>query len=160
MGVGDTRKGMLSHARFLLRHGFTVLTPDVRGHGSSGGDIVTYGIRESGDIEVWADWLLRNQSVNSLYGLGQSMGAAILLQSARTESKLRAIVADCAFASFEEIAADRIAQISSLPPAAFWPVIRLGFLYGRLRYGVDLRVASPLKALQETKAPILRIHGV
>src|SRR5438045_6998289 len=32
-GVGDTRLGMLGHATFLLRSGFTVLLPDIRGHG-------------------------------------------------------------------------------------------------------------------------------
>ena len=36
-GVADTRLGMLDHGAFLLRAGFTVLVPDVRGHGSSGG---------------------------------------------------------------------------------------------------------------------------
>src|SRR3984885_10363730 len=36
-GVGDTRSGMTVHAGYLLRAGFTVLMPDARGHGSSGG---------------------------------------------------------------------------------------------------------------------------
>jgi dipeptidyl aminopeptidase/acylaminoacyl peptidase len=159
-GVGDTRRGMYEHARFLLHNGFTVLTPDVRGHGSSGGDITTYGIREAHDVRNWADWLLRNHFIDSLYGLGQSMGAAILIQAARSEPRLRAIVADCSFASFEEIAFDRFTQASSLPAAAFWPVIRMGFLYGRLRDGVDLRLASPVKALHKTTAPTLLIHGI
>ena len=36
-GVGDTRLGVLGQARFLLDAGYTVLTPDSRGHGASGG---------------------------------------------------------------------------------------------------------------------------
>src|SRR5215472_10242226 len=36
-GVADTRVGMLGHVDFLIRAGYTVLVPDCRGHGSSGG---------------------------------------------------------------------------------------------------------------------------
>jgi pimeloyl-ACP methyl ester carboxylesterase len=39
-GVGDTRLGMLSDADFLVRAGYTVLAPDCRGHGASGGDLM------------------------------------------------------------------------------------------------------------------------
>src|SRR5688572_23227440 len=46
-GVADTRRGVMGHAHFLLENGFTVLTPDARGHGSSGGGIITYGVREA-----------------------------------------------------------------------------------------------------------------
>jgi len=60
MVLGDTRLGMLAHAAFLLREGFTVLTPDLRGHGVSGGPITTYGIREARDVHSWTDWLTNN----------------------------------------------------------------------------------------------------
>ena len=80
-GVGDTRIGMAMHARYLLRSGFTVLMPDLRGHGSSGGSVIGYGIREAADVHAWADWFLRTRPIEHLYGLGQSMGAAVLLES-------------------------------------------------------------------------------
>ena len=54
-GVDDTRVGMSRHTAFLLDAGFTVLAPDLRGHGSSGGPLVTYGVREASDVHVWAD---------------------------------------------------------------------------------------------------------
>jgi len=41
------RTGVLSHADFLLRNGYLMPTPDARGHGTSGGALITYGIRES-----------------------------------------------------------------------------------------------------------------
>jgi len=89
-GVVDTRQGVLGHARFLLRHGFTALTPDARGHGESGGEPISYGLRESDDVHCWATWLCQRQQVDRLYGLGESMGAAILLQSLRVEQRFRA----------------------------------------------------------------------
>ncbi|PWU01814.1 MAG: hypothetical protein C5B51_22095 [Terriglobia bacterium] len=158
-GVGDTRLGMLSHATFLLTDGFTVLLPDLRGHGESGGAIVTYGIKEAGDVRYWVDWLFQKRGTARLYGIGQSLGAAVLLQSLSTEKRFRAVVADSPFATFEEISYDRLGQISRIPPLTFWPLIRLGFIYAQLRYGLDLRQASPSVAIRATSVPVLLIHG-
>jgi pimeloyl-ACP methyl ester carboxylesterase len=159
-GIADTRAGMTGHAPFLLRAGYTVLLPDSRAHGASGGGIVTYGVRESEDIHRWADMLLRDTPVQRLYGLGQSMGAAILIQAASREPRFRALVADCPFVSFEEIAQDRLVQ-NGLPARALgWPVLQLGLAYARVRYGVSLRQASPADALRHSRTPVLLIHGL
>lgn len=107
-GVGDSREGMLEHARLLLNAGYTVLLPDFRGHGTSGGSLITYGIRESGDIHQWCDWFLARCPTTRLYGLGRSMGAAILIESLPREPRFRAVVAECPFSTFEEIAYYRL----------------------------------------------------
>ena len=158
-GVGDTRRGMAVHAGFLLRAGFTVLLPDCRGHGSSGGSVITYGIRESADVHAWVDWFLHQRPIAHLYGLGQSMGAAILIESLPREPRLRAVVADCPFDSFEDVAYYRLEQASGLGHWAAWPVVETGFLYARAAHGIDLRQASPAAAIRSTTVPILLIHG-
>lgn len=158
-GVADSRMGMLAHAEFLLRSGFTVLVPDCRGHGSSGGGIISYGIPESDDVVRWANRFLQNPGLHRLYGIGQSMGASILLQSWRVEPRFRALVADCPFASFREIAYERLAQVSGLPQTVFWPIVNLGFAYAEVADGVDLRQASPEQVLRQTHVPVLLVHG-
>src|SRR5262249_35048222 len=70
-----------------------------------------------------------------------------------------AIVADCPFASFEEIAFDRLSQNGLRSHALSWPIIELGFAYARLRYAVDLWNASPAAALAHSQTPVLLIHG-
>lgn len=158
-GVGDTREGVLPEAGFLLRAGYTVLTPDARGHGTSAGDTITYGIREAGDVHAWASWMFANAGIGRLYGLGESMGAAILLESLPGEPRFRAAVAESPFADFREVAYDRLAQSTAFPPLLFEPIVELGFLYGRLRYGIDLDRASPEAAIREAAIPVLLIHG-
>ena len=159
-GVGDTRLGMLAHAAFLLGAGYTVLTPDCRGHGASGGDVITYGVREAGDVHAWADLLMRQPGISRLYGIGQSMGASILLESSTGEPRFRALVADCPFATFDEIAHERLAQHGGPLARVFAvPMVPLGFAYAGARYGVDLRHASPVAAVHASNIPVLLIHG-
>ncbi len=158
-GVGDTRSGMLGHVDFLLRAGYTVLAPDCRGHGSSGGDLITFGVREANDVHLWADLLFRLPQIDRLYGVGQSMGAAILLESLPREPRFRAVVADCPFATFREIAYERLAQQGAIGRVASWPAVPLAFAYVRARYGVNLWQASPIDALRTTTTPVLLIHG-
>ena len=159
-GVADTRAGMMGPAQFLLERGYTVLAPDSRGHGVSGGSLIAYGLKETADLDSWLDWLCLQPGVKRLYGLGVSMGAAVLLESLPREARLRAVVADCPFAAFPEVARDRLHQLTGAPSLVTGPMVALGIFYGRLRYGMDLAQASPAAAVQATTVPILLIHGV
>jgi uncharacterized protein len=157
-GVRDTRASMHRLIRMMLRNGYAVLAPNSRT------DLVTYGIREASDIHLWADYLYRTQQVRDLYGLGQSMGAANLLQSLPLEPRFSAVVAEAPFSTFTTIAHDRIEQQigSGAWPVRMiaYPIVADGFVYARLKYGVDLSTPSPLEAVRHTSTPILLIHGL
>src|SRR5580693_7892727 len=60
-GMGDNRSGMAGYAELLLKHGYSVLLPDARAHGASGGELATYGLLERDDIRRWFEWLELNQ---------------------------------------------------------------------------------------------------
>ena len=158
-GVGADRTQMLPHASYLLRAGYTVLTPDSRNHGASGGDTVTYGLREAVDVHAWADMLLARIHGARLYGLGESMGAAVLLQSLAREPRFRAVVAEAPFDTFEHVATYRMGQLTGLGQRVVWPWVRVGFFYIHLAHGLDMETASPARAIRFTKVPILLIHG-
>jgi len=85
-GVSDNRIGMYGYGRWLLQNHYSVLLPDARHHGNSGG-LTTYGIKEADDIHQWVDWIETNEHPHCVYGLGESMGAAELLQSLTRESR-------------------------------------------------------------------------
>jgi len=162
-GVVDSRQGTLGDARILLRQGYTVLTPDSRAHGESGGVIMSYGLREVDDVRRWAEWLAQQEGVRELFGLGHSMGASILLQAVGAGVPLRALVADCPFVTFHDVAYARIGGILGMRPLArllLWPAIEPAFLYARLRHGLNLYRASPLDAIRHARVPVLLIHGV
>jgi uncharacterized protein len=159
-GVADTRLGMTSHAEYLLRAGYAVLLPDSRGHGASGGNLVTYGVKEGRDAAQWAHWMAMQPDVDRIYALGESMGAAVAIQSLAFHPGFRAIVAECPFARFSEIALYRVSQRANGALAPIAPsIVATAAWYARSRYGVDLMRAEPANALRDSTTPVLLIHG-
>ena len=162
-GHTDNRAGMLGDADLLLRHSYAVLLPDARAHGTSGGDLATYGVKESGDVRRWFDWIQRAEAPRCIDGLGESMGAALLLQSLRTTPGFCAVVAESSFASFREASYDRLwEQVHAGPWAGrtlLRPAVEAGLLYARWKYGVDFEQASPENAVAASRVPVLLIHG-
>jgi pimeloyl-ACP methyl ester carboxylesterase len=163
-GIADSRASQLGLARMFLDHGYAVLAPDSRAHGESGGDLTTYGLLEADDVHRWISWLIDDRQPRHVFGVGESLGGAVLLQSLVIEPRFSAIVADSSFSSFERIARDRVAQRLPFPQGIgrklAVPPIWAGFLYARLRYGLDLRAASPEAALARATTPVLLIHGL
>ena len=162
-GLGDNRLGMIGYAELLLAHGYTVLLPDARAHGVSGGDLATYGLIERNDIHQWADFLTQEAHVPCVFGLGESMGAAQLLQSLETKPKLCAVVAESPFATFREIAYDRMGQPFHAGPwlgrTFFRPLVEFALLRARWKYGLDMRRISPQDSITHGNIPVLLIHG-
>ena len=78
-GVADTRLGMTGHAEYLLHAGYSVLLPDSRGHGASGGNLIHLRSERGGRHREWAQWMAAQPGIERTYGLGESMGAANLI---------------------------------------------------------------------------------
>jgi pimeloyl-ACP methyl ester carboxylesterase len=162
-GLGDNRLGMAGYAELLLTHGYTVLLPDARAHGASGGPLATYGLIERNDVHQWADFLARRMNTRCIYGIGESMGAAQLLQALQTGARFCAVVAESSFASFREIAYDRMGQPFHLGPwvgrTLLRPLLEIAFLRARWKYKLDMDTISPEDAAASSHIPLLLIHG-
>jgi len=162
-GLGDNRIGMTGYAQLFLAHGFTVLMPDARGRGVSGGPLATYGLIERNDIHQWFDFLQAKEHPRCIFGMGESMGAAELLQSLSVGTRFCAVVAESPFATFREIGYDRMGQPFHLGPWVGWsvlrPVIEVAFLRARWKYGLRLWDVSPEDSVEASKVPVLLIHG-
>ena len=162
-GIGDSRQGSAGYASLFLDQGYSVLLPDSRGHGSSGSDLVTYGLLEKSDVLSWAHWL-RQQDCTALYALGESLGGSVLIQAAALGTEFRAIVAESPFADLTAIAEFRVRQILHLPrllqPVIPPLLVRNSITYAKFRYGIDLRQVQPTESIRRATAPILLIHGL
>lgn len=118
---------------------------------------MTFGVRERSDVALWAKWMRSKPGVARLYGLGESMGAAIMLQAV---DEFDAVVAEDSFATFRQVAQYRVAEKTGVWEWMAAPLVECGFLYARARYGVDLEAASPLEHVRKTLVPVLLIQGL
>jgi hypothetical protein len=162
-GQGDNRLGMMGYAQLLVAHEFTVLLPDARAHGLSGGPLATYGLLERNDIRQWFDFLATRDDLACIFGFGESMGAAQLLQSLGSGVHFCAVAAESPFASLREIAYDRIGQPLHLGPwvgrTLFRPVVEVAMLRARWKYGLHMERIAPEDSVATTNVPVLLVHG-
>jgi pimeloyl-ACP methyl ester carboxylesterase len=158
---------MTGYARLLAAHGYSVLLPDARAQGASGGSLATYGLLERNDIRQWFDFLSAQDHPRCIFGLGESMGAAQLLQSLEAGTHFCAVVAESSFSNFHEIAYDRMGQPFHLGPFVgpwfgrtfFRPLVEVAFLRASWKYGLNLQQVSPEDAVATTQVPVFLIHG-
>lgn len=162
-GIADSRLGSVGFAPMFLAAGYSVLLPDSRAHGRSGGRFVTYGLLEKRDVLEWARWM-RGEGCAETYGLGESLGASILIQASAIEPAFRAVVAECPFADLKAAGESRLQKMLPLPVWLAEPLARVivasGMIYARLYYKLDFEEVSPTAAMARTKTPILLIHGI
>jgi len=162
-GLRGNRSEMTDYADIFLAHGYGVLMPDARAHGESGGDLATYGLLERDDIHRWVQWLEDNRHPRCVYGLGESMGAAELLQSLATEPRFCAVAAESPFSTFREITYDRMGQPFHLGPwlgkSLLRPVVESAYAFTRVLYGLNMDRVSPEDAVAASTVPVLLIHG-
>src|SRR4051812_31299095 len=158
-GVGDNREGVAGFAAMFLDRGYAVLLPDSRAHGESGGTLATYGLRESSDIRRWVDWLYVRRQSKCVYGFGESMGAALVLDSLTVEDRFCAIVAESPFSTFRSVAYERAALYVRAPTWVGRTLLRLpvevGMHYAKLRYSLDFDHDSPADAVVHSSTPVL-----
>ena len=162
-GITDNREGVAGYGHLLLQHGYAVLLPDARRHGESGGELATYGVKESDDIHRWVSWIYAHDPPKCIYGFGESYGAALMLQSLAVESTFCAVAVESPFSTAREMSYERVSSPLHLGP---WfgrtlgrPAIWSAVLYAHIRYGINLLQPSPLEAVERSKVPVLLIHG-
>ncbi|HEV7674819.1 MAG TPA: alpha/beta fold hydrolase, partial [Candidatus Angelobacter sp.] len=155
--------GVAGYGRLLLAHGYAVLLPDARRHGESGGELATYGVKESDDIHRWVSWIYAHDPPQCVYGFGESYGAALILQSLGAENRFCAVAVESPFATAREMSYERVSGPLHLGP---WfgrtlgrPAIWSAVIYARVHYSVDLLQPSPLEAVAHSTVPVLLIHG-
>src|SRR5262249_2186515 len=104
------------------------------------------------------------QQTRNVFGIGESLGAAVVLQSLGVENRFSAVVAECPYANFERVAVDRVTQRipvrADLGRVIARPMGWSGFLYARWRDGLGFRWLSPEDVIARTRTPVLLIHGL
>lgn len=103
-GYKNDREDPLREAMFLHRHGYGVLIGSLRTHDVNPGKLITFGLQEMRDFEVWYQFLLTREDVDpqkiGIYG--KSMGGALSIKYATQNPEIKAVIADSAFARMQD----------------------------------------------------------
>lgn len=146
-GLLDSKWTMLRLVPWLHQAGYNLLLFDFRGHGESDHRPTTIGRQEVLDVQAALDWLEAEgvgacpgrQARGQVAGLGMSLGAAALVNTAAVDERLDALILDSLFADWSDT---NFAQGYRLPPDWLVP-----------------DVPDPEQVLPDVRVPVLIIHG-
>jgi uncharacterized protein len=160
-GLGDNRSGQVGYATFLLAHGYGTVMMDARAQGDSSGEIATYGWKERNDSRVIDDALLASEPARHLFYFGESMGAAIALQSAVVDPRIAGVVAEDPFSNLREVTYDYAGlQFSPLlGKTLFRPAAIMALSQAEKEGGFKAADVSPEQAVAARAFPVLLICG-
>ncbi|MBQ5725723.1 MAG: alpha/beta hydrolase [Clostridia bacterium] len=146
-------------APFLHKEGCSLLLIDQRCHGESGGDLISYGIKEKDDVLLWLEWVERTHPGLPVYLCGVSMGAATVLMAAgeSLSGRVRGVIADCGYSSPTPVIKGTLTHTLGKWGTPTYMAIDLNC---RRRGGFSLSESSPAQALKKnTDIPCLFFHG-
>lgn len=141
-------------AKFLNSLGYNLLFVDNRAHGLSQGKYIGFGVLDSIDVNSWVDYLVTNMNQETIILYGMSMGAATVMNA--QNNKVKAIIADCGFASGYNEVAYQIKKMYHLPP---FPIIPISNVLLKLLAHYSLKEKESYKSIKNYKNNLLIIHG-
>lgn len=156
-GLTWTLCGSLKYVRMFLRRGFNVLVCDHRNHGKSGGRNTTFGYYEKYDIKAWTSWLYKRLGPDCRIGtMGESLGAATVLQNAAIDSRLSFCIADCPYSDLAGLFKMHLRKSFHIPS---FPFLNIASFFTKLRIGVSFKDISPVRDIDKIKIPVFFIHA-
>lgn len=153
-GKDINRQHLSGAARRFVEEGLAVVAFDQRAHGRSTGEFVTYGAREVGDLRLVIDVAQKKWGRElPVVLVGESLGAAVSLQTAAVDPRVRAVVAGAAFADLTTVIDDHTPAI--LGPKAKAEALAIA----ERTAGFHTADISPERAARSITVPTLLLHG-
>lgn len=156
-GIRAYKEHYLPLCKFLSDNGYNSVLIDLRAHGQSEGKYCTFGFKEKYDLVHLMDTLDNISDLNHDYGIwGQSLGAAVALQTLAVDERLKFGIIESTFTDFETIVQD-------------YSTHQFGFRFGILnKYLIwraehigdfDADEIKPCESAKSIKQRILMVHG-
>lgn len=155
-GIGSRKDHFIPKAEWLANLGYNSLLVDLRAHGMSEGDYVTYGYNEVPDIQLFIDKISKDYQVDHLGVWGQSLGAAISLQLMAKDDRIAFGVIESTYCTFDEVVHDYSGRMFGIP---------LGWINDYVIWrsqsvaSFDKTNINPEDACGKITQPVLLVHG-
>jgi hypothetical protein len=150
-----THHGSIKYARMMFEEGFNVIIFDQRYHGNSGGSNTTLGYYEKFDLYDIISLVYKEFGKDIFLGTyGESMGAATILLEQEIDKRVKFCISDCSYSDFKIFLYEKLAKYH-LPKFSYH------FINFFVKFIASFSVdeVSPIKSIQDSRIPILFIHG-
>jgi alpha-beta hydrolase superfamily lysophospholipase len=157
-GYKDDRTSMLPRAEMLARHGYGVMMVDLRAHGESDGESISFGLYEIQDVDAAYQYLLTCPDVDPdrIGALGASMGGVVVLLYASQNPAIKAVVSESAYASLEDQIPAAV-EASGLPAFLLAPLVQW---FAERELGFEAGDIAPVEHIGSiSPRPVFVLHG-
>jgi uncharacterized protein len=153
--VRAERSSMVSRAKLLMGHGFSVLLIDLQAHGETPGEAITFGLRESRDVTAARDWIRQKTPARRIGVIGCSLGGASVLLGPQPTG-FDAIVLEAVYPRISRAVENRV----RIRLGAFAPIVTPLLL---MQLEPQLHIApselEPIRSMGRLGAPVLVVAG-
>lgn len=157
-GYTGKREHMYSYARYYAERGYNILTPDMRSHGESEGELIGMGWLDKEDVKLWIDQILGIDPEAEIVLHGVSMGGATVMMTSGEDlpDNVKAIIDDCGYTSVWDEFTDEARYLFHIPQ---FPILYTASAISKIRAGYSFGEASAIEQVKKTRIPIFFIHG-
>lgn len=130
---------------------------DLRAHGLSSGELISWGYYESEDVKAAVDFIKLNDNLNNvpIVAIGCSLGSVAVLKAASEGLDIKAIVLDSGFADLEEHLRYMVNKKFKVFSKVF-PIIKYSF--NKILDGAVDKL-KPYKLISNIKIPVFILHS-
>jgi len=143
-GIGGNREQMAANIGILVTGGVPAFAFDFRGHGESGGDVITVGYNERLDLDAAIDAAKAAFNAEKVFLWGLSMGAATSALVGPKRGDVAGMILESTFDNLANTINKHAGLYFRLPEYPFAPIIKFWI---RLIAGVKIEDVSPIDSL-------------
>jgi uncharacterized protein len=143
-GYAGNSEQMLPAAAMLTKHGYGALLFDFRGHGDSGGGLVTIGLYEAQDTQAAVDFLKQQPETQKIGLIGNSMGGAVGVLAAADIKEIEAVAIEGVFARLQDEVGVGIEVKTPLPA---WPFDAIFISLAEFETGYNIGSVAPVEQI-------------
>jgi pimeloyl-ACP methyl ester carboxylesterase len=156
-GIRASKEHYALLCKRLANEGYNTVALDSRAHGESEGDFCTFGAKEKSDVSSLINYLIQHENISTNIGIwGQSLGAAIALQTMAIDKRISFGIIESTFSDFNAITHDYFKYNLNfeIPFLTNYLIYRSGKI-------ADFEPDSvcPKKSCESIEQPILLVHG-
>lgn len=163
-GITNTRYWIFKQVYVFLEAGYNVVWYDARNHGESDASSITFGKKESHDLQDIINFISLKYNPENIILYGFSLGSASIImwgelyKKYSTNEKVKLIICDSTFAQLEQAYIDKINDYTFVPTNLLINVFRKSI---KKNMGIsNLAELEPIKYLKYIpNLPALFLHG-